>query len=43
MGPGRIEEAQRLLTSVYGQFAEALNTKDLQAARGLLDRLSSCH
>jgi predicted ATPase len=41
IGQGRIEEARILLASVYGRFTDGLHTKDLDAARALLDDLSS--
>jgi len=41
IGQGRIEEARTLLAGVYGPFTDGLNTKDLIAARALLDELSS--
>jgi predicted ATPase/DNA-binding winged helix-turn-helix (wHTH) protein len=37
----RAEEARRVLAPVYGQFAEGFDTADLQAAKSLLDSLSS--
>jgi class 3 adenylate cyclase/predicted ATPase len=37
---GKPEEARRMLAQVYGWFAEGFDTKDLQEARGLLEKLS---
>ena len=36
---GKIDEAQELLSSVYGRFAEGFETSDLRAARTLLSDL----
>ncbi len=36
---GRTEEAREQLAEVYGWFTEGFNTKDLQEARALLERL----
>ncbi len=38
-GMGRAEEADELLSPVYGGFAEGLDTADLLAARSLLDSI----
>jgi predicted ATPase len=36
---GRQEEAQQLLSQIYGWFTEGLDTPDLQEARALLQEL----
>jgi predicted ATPase len=36
---GRSEEARRLLSTIYGQFAEGLATRDLKAAAQMLRNL----
>jgi predicted ATPase len=38
---GRIEEARKLLADVYGWFREGFDSRDLEDARTLLERLSS--
>ena len=37
---GKREDARRIVSEVYGWFAEGLDTKDLQEAKALLDQLS---
>jgi predicted ATPase len=39
-GQNRIDEARRLLASVYGRFTEGFGTADLQSAERLLDELA---
>lgn len=41
MREGRVEHARTLLAGVYDRFTEGLSTKDLEAARDLLEHLSS--
>ena len=40
-GQGRQAEAQGLLAPIFGWFGEGFGTRDLRAARALLDTLSS--
>jgi len=37
---GRTAEAHHLLSEIYGWFTEGFDTKDLQEAKALLDKLS---
>jgi predicted ATPase len=37
---GKKEEAHRILAEIYGWFTEGFDTKDLQEARALLEKLS---
>jgi predicted ATPase len=37
---GRVEEAQRLLQQTYEWFTEGFDTKDLRAAKALLEQLA---
>jgi DNA-binding SARP family transcriptional activator/predicted ATPase len=37
---GKLEEAQQLLTEIYGWFTEGFDTPDLQEAKALLEELS---
>ena len=37
---GKRNEARELLAPVYGWFTEGFNTRDLQEAKALLDKLS---
>ena len=38
---GRVGEARDLLAPVYGWFTEGFGTKDLKAAKALLDELAA--
>jgi predicted ATPase len=37
---GKVKEAHELLSDVYGWFTEGFDTRDLQEARALLERLA---
>lgn len=37
---GKAREAYKMLSAVYDWFIEGFDTKDLQAAKGLLEELS---
>jgi hypothetical protein len=37
---GKLREAQRVLSAIYGWFTEGLETGDLREARELLEALS---
>jgi hypothetical protein len=38
---GKPQQARQLLASVYGWFTEAFDTRDLKAAKALLEELAS--